>query len=319
MEVGSTETNTADSRALLELWENARLEYDAADHLLLAGGRDLDLAVTLHLLRGWHALATIHARQSGRPEPVFETFEIDRESELLAPMPAKKRASWEDSFAAIREAALAEPLKVERPETDRKSLKLQLRFLGRCIAARRGDVMASSWSWRRLFRMRLPLTAAAAVVLILVAVGLVNRLDEDDDQTLYPGFAEIAEPVTVTVDSDQLRELKPRGYPWDGSGNVVFRDRLIVTLGGPKHPEVISVGLDGNDRYSLRLMMEDVQVGTIEVGPSASHGLEVYSAVVPVEASLAGINSIVIEVLDGDGSHSIGHLIFEMPGDRQTR
>jgi hypothetical protein len=315
MMVGSTEIEAADPGALLELWENARLEYDAAAHLLLAHGRGFDRSVALHLLRGWHVLATIHARSSGLPDPDFESLEIDRRSELLAPIAVKKRASWDDSFRAIREAAFAEPWTDEPHEVEHKSLTFQLRLLGSCIAARRGDVMASGWSWKTLFRMRLLLTAAAAVVLILVAVSLAQRVAEDDDEALYPDFAEMAEPVTVTVNLNQLRSFKPRGYAWNGSGNVMFRNRLIVTLGETGHPEVISVGLDGNDRYSLALMKGEAQVGTLEVGPSASHGLEVYTVVVPKEASVEGFNSIVIEVLDGDGSHSIGHLLFEEPGD----
>lgn len=301
---------------LLELWEHARLEYDAAGHLLLAADRDLDRSVALHLLRGWHALATIQARLSGLPDPEFESFEVDRESELLAPIAAKKRSSWEDSFKTIRRAAHAVPWSDQPHEVDHKTLKLQLRFLGRCIASRRAEVMVpSGWSWKKLFRMRLLLTAVSTVVLILVAVGLAKRLDQYGDEPLYPDFAQIREPETVRVDVNQLREFKPRGYPWDGSGNVIFRDRLIVTLGDTRHPEVISVGLDGNDRYSLGLMEGDVQVGYFEIGPSASHGLEAYTVPVPVGVSVGGFSSIVIEVLDGDGAHSIGHLLLSEPGE----
>ena len=149
MKVGSTEIEATDPGALLELWETARLEYDAAGHLLLADGRGLDRSVALHLLRGWHALATIHARRSGLPDPDFESLEIDRESELLAPIAVKTLASWDDSFRAIREAALAEPWIDEPHEVEQKSLKFQLRLLGICIAGRRGEVMGSGWSWKR--------------------------------------------------------------------------------------------------------------------------------------------------------------------------
>jgi hypothetical protein len=318
VKVRSTETEATDPGPLIELWENARLEYDAAGHLLLADGRGLDRSVALHLLRGWHALATIDARQSGLPDPEFESFEVDRESELLAPIAAKKRSSWEDSFKTIREAAFAVPWSDEPHEVDHKTLKLQLRLLGRCIASRRGDVMGSGWSCKRLMRMRLLLTAAGAVVLILVSIGLARRLEEYDDEPLYPDFAQIAEPITVTADVNQLSDFKPRGYPWDGSGNVTFRDRLIVTLGDTRHPETLSVALDGNDRYSLSLVEDDVQVGVLEVGPSASHGLEVYTVTVPEEASVGGFNSIVIEVLDGDGAYSIGHMLLNESDEDPT-
>jgi len=319
IEVGSTEAKAVDPGELLELWENARLEHDAAGHLLLADGRRFDRPVALHLLRGWHALAIIQARRSGFADPGFESFEIDRESELLAPVAAKKRWLWEDSFTAIREAALAEAWRDEPHEVDRNSLTLQFRLLGLCIAGHHGEVMGSGRSWKRLFRARLLLTAAAAVVLILVAVGLANRLDEDDAEALYLDFEEVAEPVTVTVNIDQLREFKPRGYPWDADGNVVFEDRLIVTLGDTKYPEVISVALDGNDRYSMALMRGEQQIEVLSVGPSASHGLEVYTVTVPGEASVEGFDSIVIQVIEGDGCHSIGHLMFEEPRIWPTR
>jgi hypothetical protein len=319
IKVGSDQTKAADSVALLKLWENARLEYDAANHLLLEDGRGLDRSMALHLLRGWHALATIQVRQSGLPDPDFESFEVDRESEILAPISAKKRGSWEESFTIIRGAALAEPSSDEPPGGELKTLKLQLRLLGRCIAARRQDVVASSWSWKELFRTRLLLTAAAAVILVLVAVGLASRLDRDSDEALYEDFEKITEPEIVRVDVNRLSDFKPRGYPWDGSGNVKFRNRMIVTLGERKRPEVMSIALDGNDRYSLALMEGDVRVGFLELGPSASHGLEVYTVTVPREAAARGFNSIVIEVLDGDGSHSIGHLMLERPGDNSTQ
>ena len=304
-----------DPGALLKLWENARLEWDAASHLLLADGRGSDRSVALHLLRGWHALAIIDARRCQLPDPQVESFEVGRESELMASIAAKERASWEDSFEKIRAAALAEPWSDEPPEIDQKTLKLQLRLLGRCIADRRGDVMApSGWRWRKLFTMRHLLTVAVAVVLILVAVGLAGHLDRYGDEPLSRDSTEIPEPNTVKVDLDRLSDFKPRGYAWDGSGNVTFGHRLIVRLIDTWHPDTISVSLDGNDRYLLRLMGENEEVGTQEIGPSASHGLEVYTVTVPEEVSMRGVDSIVVEVLDGDGLHSIGHLLLAKPG-----
>lgn len=308
--------DVTDSGALLELWENARLEYDAARHLLLADGRGFDRAVALHLLRGWHALATMHARRSGLPDPEFESFEIADDSEILAPIARRRRAPWGDSFTTVREAALAKTGSDDPPQVERQSLELQLRLLGRCIANRRADAMATAgWSLAKLFRMRQLLTAIAALVLILVAVGLARRLEEVGDEALYPDVAEVSEPETARVDLGQLSDFKPRGYPWDGPGNVVFRDRLLVTLDEIKHPGVLSLGLDGNDRYSLALIRGNMQVEILEVGPSASHGLEAYRVEVPQEAADRGFDSILIEVVDGDGAYSIGHLLLENPGD----
>lgn len=319
MKVACAETNDADPGALLRLWKNARLEYDAASHLLLADGRGLGPSIALHLMRGWHALATIHARRSRLPDPKFESFEIHRDSELLAPVATKKLSFWEDSFTTIRQAALAEPWSEEPHEVDQRSLRFQLRLLGRCIADRRGDlIVRSGWSWKRLFRLRQLLTVAAAVVLILIAVGLARYLDRREDEALSPGPDKLLQPETVKVDLDRLRDFKPRGYSWDGSGNVTFGNRLIVRLIDTWNTDVISVSLDGNDRYVLRLIGNDEEVGRLEVGPSASHGLEVYTVSVPKEASLRGFDSIVVEVLEGDGSHSIGHLLLNQLDEHAT-
>jgi hypothetical protein len=113
----------------------------------------------------------------------------------------------------------------------------------------------------------------------------------------------------------QLRNFKPTGSKWDETENVLFGNRLIIPLDGTRHPDIISVSLDGNDRYSLRLMAGDEQVGHLDVGPSPTEGLEVYMVTVPEEAFARGFDSIEIEVLDGDGSHSLGHLLLNEPNE----
>jgi hypothetical protein len=311
------DVGAAKRESLLNLWEYARREHDAAGHLLLADSRGLGHSVALHLLRGWHALAVIRARQSDSPDPELESFTVERESEILAPIARRKLSSWEESFNAISEAALAPPWLPDAPGVDRKQLRLQLGFLGRCAAAYRTEVMASSpRSWTRLFEMRQVLTAAAAAVLIVAAVDLGRRLEDEAEQAVFPESVEDSIPDTVKADLSQLNDFRPRGYAWDGSENILFGERLIVSLSDTRHPDVISVSVDGNDRYSLRLMKDDEQIGALDVGPSPTGGLEVYTVTVPEEAFKRGFDFIVIEVLEGDGFHSIGHLLLNEPKDR---
>jgi len=317
--VASADVRADDRESLLNLWENARLEHDAAGHLLLADGRGLRRSVALHVLRGWHALATIRARQSGLPDPALESFTIDRELQLLAPMATRRLSSWDESFNAIRGVALAQPWHTEAHEADKQLLSVQVRLLGDSVAAQRHEVTASAArSWTKLFGTRQVLTAAAVLVIIFAAVDLGRRLARDAEETV--DHDSIEQPVHEAVETDvsRLRDFKPRGSRWDGTGNVLFGDRLIIPLNGTKHPDIISVSLDGNDRYSLGLMAGDEHVGLLDVGPSPADGLEVYMVIVPEEAFVRGFDSIVIEVLDGDGFHSLGHLLLNEPNEEET-
>jgi hypothetical protein len=314
--VASAEVRADDRESLLNLWENARLEHDAAGHLLLADGRGLRRSVALHVLRGWHALATIRARQSGLPDPEFESFTIDRESQLLAPIATRRLSSWDESFDTIREVALARSWRAEAHEADKQLLSFQVRLLGDSVAAQRHEVTAfAARSWTRLFGTRPVLTAAAVLVIILAAIGLERRLARDAEPAVDHDSIEQPVHETVVADVSQLRNFKPTGSKWDETENVLFGNRLIIPLDGTRHPDIISVSLDGNDRYSLRLMAGDEQVGHLDVGPSPTEGLEVYMVTVPEEAFARGFDSIEIEVLDGDGSHSLGHLLLNEPNE----
>ena len=317
--VESVETKIEDRESLFNLWENARLEHDAAGHLLLADGHVLSRSVALHLLRGWHALATLLARQSGLPDPEFEELTIERESGLLAPIATRRLASWDESFNAIREGALAPPWRAPSLKADSNFLREQLRLLGRCIEARRLEVtMPAGKGWERFFGIRKVMIAAAVLVLILAAIELGRHVRFDGGEQIHPDLAELGIPDTVKIDLSQVGDFRPRGYAWDGSENVLFVDRLIIRLGNIKHPDIISVSLDGNDRYSLRLMASDEEVAVLETGPSPIEGLEVYTLAVPEEAAERGFDWILIDAIEGDEFRSLGHLLLNEPTHRET-
>jgi hypothetical protein len=302
-----------DRRSLLDLLERAALERDAASQLLLSGGTGQGPSVALHVFRGWHAVATAQSRLTGNSDPDLETFELTRESEILTPLAPKRLGAWVDSFDRIREAALAVPWYGEAGELDPKDLRRQIQLLGTCISAQRRRVVASTdrrWNYR--FRWHHLVTAAAAVILAFIGIDLGNRLVRSIRAAAEAGqFATV--PANIEINLDEVRDFKPRGSTWDAAGNIVFHRRLSVSLGDIRKPDTISVSLDGNDAYILRLFNNGDTVGLVAVGPSAVDGLEVYTVAAPEHSQALGIDMIVVEVDDGDGSHSMGHLLLNEP------
>lgn len=302
----------ADQDDLLDLWEWARREYDAANALLLTGECGQERSVALHLFRGWHALASMFARRSGLPEPVLESFTIERESKLLAPLSSRRLSDWESSFESVRSAALQVPWLTELPEPDERHLSHQAQMLGHCLKAHRPRVVKIPWrsrsrrvGWRKL------LTAMAVLVLVVAAFDLGKRLWVSVQRTADAEDTEPRIPQDVHLNLDKLSNPKPSGYAWDGPDTVRFKNQAIVSLEVISHPKTINVSLDGNDSYRLSLMAGDENVGFLEVEPSLVGGLEVYNLTIPEEATSHGFDSIVIEAEAGDGAFALGHLLLD--------
>jgi hypothetical protein len=302
----------ADQDDLLALWERSRLEYDAANALLLTGDRGQGRSVSLHLFRGWYALATMFARRSGLPEPLLESFAIERESRLLAPLWSRSLSDWESSFASIRDAALEVSWLTGKPEADDHHLHRQARMLGRCLKAHRPQGARIRWregprrvGWRNVS------IAIAVLVLVVAAFDLGIRLWVSLQPPTAAGETEPTVPEDVFLSLDQLNDPKPSGHAWDGPGTVNFTNRVVVSLGGLVHSETLSVSLDGNDFYRISWMAGDEKAGLVTIEPARVEGLEVYFVATPEEAVFLGFDSIVIEIDRGDGFYSIGHLLLD--------
>jgi hypothetical protein len=303
--------NDRDRASLLGLLERAAQERDAASQLLLSGGAEQASAAALHVFRGWHAVATVEARLSGESLSDLASFTLDSGSKILAPVSARSLTAWTESFAKIRHAALVEPWYSEADQIDLEDLSLQGRLLGTCMAALRRRVISSTGGGRGLrFRWRDLLVAIAVAVIAIVVVdlggrtvrGLRLRAERERDLQQLPAHTQ--------AELQELRDFKPRGSSWDGSGNIIIRNSLTVSLGEIRYPDTISVSLDGNDQFILRLLNGEKIVAMLSLGPSEVAGLEVYTVVVPVNARAQGFDRIIIEVDVGDGSHSVGHLLL---------
>lgn len=301
-----------DQDDLLELWDRSRLEYDAANALLLTGDDGQRRSAALHLFRGWHALASMAACRSGLPEPVLESFKIERGSKLLAPISSRRLSDWESSFESIRSAALEVSWLTALREPEERHLRLQARLLGHSLEAQRPRVARVPWrsrSWRVGWRK--VLTAMAVMVLVVAAFDLGKRLRVSLQPPEATGDTAPTIPHDVYLSLEQLSEPKPGGLAWDDPGTVNFMNRVVISLGGVVHSETLSVSLDGNDAYHFSLMSGDETVGFVEVEPSWGGGLEVYTVTVPEEAISLGFDSIVIEAVAGDGAYAIGHLLLD--------
>ena len=302
----------ADKNDLLDLWEWARREYDAANALLLTGDHGQGRAAALHLLRGWQSLASTFARKSGLPGPELESFTLERESVLLAPISPRELSNWTSSFESIRETALRVPWHSGTLEPDERHLRLQARLLGHCIKAHRPGVARDKWksrSWRIGWRKLL--TVMAVLVLVVAAFDLGKRLWVTFQGPPEAEDTEPSIPWDVHLKLEEVSDAKPSGYAWEGPGTVRFLSRVHVSLGDIAHPETLTVSLDGNDSYRFSLMAGDENVGFIEVEPSFVGGLEVYNLTIPEEATSNGFDSIVVEAQAGDGAFALGHLLLD--------
>jgi hypothetical protein len=301
-----------DPETLLKLWERAQREWNVAKLLFLADSQGQRQSTAFHLFRGWHALVSLCAHEAGLPEPELESFVLERESKLLTPIPARLLLHWNASFKAVRQTALVRPWYAAAHEPDAKHLRLQARLLERCLAVQRRRVMKSHAMGRgRRIGLRQVLTVIAVLVLVIAVVDLGRRLVGTLGKTVDTQESQQDVPETRNVNVMDLSDPKPRGYGWDGPGNVTFGRQLVVSLVDIQHPDALRLSLDGNDRYSIGLMEDSDQVGILRVGPSQVVGLELYILTVPEEATERGIDSIVIEGVEGDGNYSLGHLLLD--------
>jgi len=317
--VGRINVLGADQEKLLELWEWARRECDAANALLLTGDRGQGRSVALHLFRGWHALASMFARKFGLPESELESFTLERESKVLASISSRRLSEWASSFKSIRDIALRIPWHAGVPESDERHLRRQARLLGHCLRAQRPRVARVPFKSRsRRVGWRKVLTAMAVMVLFVAAFDLGKRLWVSLQRSADSEETSPTIPQDAYLRLEQLSDAKPRGHAWDGPGTVRFMNRLVVSLGGIAHPETLNVSLDGNDGYLISLMAGDEKVGFVDIEPSLIGGLEIYTVTIPEEAFFQGFDSIVIEANSGDGAYALGHLLLGPIDDEQS-
>ena len=309
----------ADHEELLGLWQWAQREYDAAIALLLTGDRGQGRSVAFHLFCGWHALASMFAREFGLPESDLESFALERESKLLASISSRRLSDWTSSFESVRDTALRVPWHSGTPEPDERHLRRQARLLGHCLKAHRPRVARLPWRsrpWR--IGWRDILTAMAVLVLVVAAFDLGKRLWVSLQRRAEAEDTASSIPRDVHLMLEEVSEPKPSGYAWDGQGTVRFMNRLEVSLEGLQQPGILSISADGNDAYLVIFMAGNEKVGDAKIEPSWVGGLDIYTVTVPENAISRGFDSIVIEAAGGDGVYAVGHLLLGPIDDQEA-
>jgi arabinofuranosyltransferase len=115
----------------------------------------------------------------------------------------------------------------------------------------------------------------------------------------------------IVVNLSEISQPRPRGYGWDGPGNIVINaSALEVKLDSLSHAENIEISHDNNDIYRIVFLQGDRERGNYTI-PSAIfsiEGLDVTSFDIPIEASEKGFDRIRIYPESGDGMYSVGHI-----------
>jgi hypothetical protein len=130
--------------------------------------------------------------------------------------------------------------------------------------------------------------------------------DPDPDAPLAVPLADVAHP-------------RPENGFWAEPGNLLLGEAGVrVQLPSVVRPTRIGLSLDGNDRYAVSYLRGLAVVAREEVGPRESgSGLAVWQIEVPrIVADGAGIDQIEVRPVSGDGSYSLGHLVFLSPAGR---
>ncbi len=110
-----------------------------------------------------------------------------------------------------------------------------------------------------------------------------------------------------------LAKIKSENETWDGPGNVVFERRgVAIELPELTKKGAASISVDGNDSYSIEFLHAGSQVGEVAIEKRVNGGgLAVHRIAVPEAAQEGGFDEVRLRVIDGDGSYSLGHLVFE--------
>ncbi|NTS75816.1 hypothetical protein HR060_02960 [Catenovulum sp. SM1970] len=113
----------------------------------------------------------------------------------------------------------------------------------------------------------------------------------------------------------QLAVIKNNGARWNELGNVILEERKPLSIALPSAPtqvRQIDLSLDNNDVYGVSLWQNDEKLWERKIHPDRKkrHGLKRHYLGLPKNIPLERVNTIKIEVLEGDGAQSLGHLVL---------
>lgn len=110
-----------------------------------------------------------------------------------------------------------------------------------------------------------------------------------------------------------LASAKAENTVWDAPSNVVFSGRpLVVALPGISRARAVSLSVDNNDDYDVEFFAGGERRGAIKVEKrNNGGGLAVHRVQIGDDVHQKGFDEVRIRGKGGDGSYSLGHLIFE--------
>ncbi len=111
----------------------------------------------------------------------------------------------------------------------------------------------------------------------------------------------------------QVGSRKRSGTPWEAPGNYLLTPSGIrIQLSKIRYDRKIELSSDNNDYYTILLLRNDEIIAKKIVSPpSGDHwGLFVHKIEFSKEESSTGYDALVVLPFQGDGSYSIGHILF---------
>ena len=217
---------------------------------------------------------------------------------LLARLPAKRWVNWQiGHFERVIPGGYTDTMKVGYPAATDPGLR---QFDTHLFNITRGSL----FSFDRL------------VDIWKMNTGQYNQLI-DVDRYQFPN-------MVFTVLSRLAKPL-PAGTLWNAPGTRVFEDQgLDIDLQGTRPTKQMEISLDGNDNYLVIFMDHKKTLASLVIPASLSgdSGLAVYTPGVP-DAALQGScdhirilpirtnGAISLNLIRGDGTYSIGHLLFK--------
>ncbi len=120
-------------------------------------------------------------------------------------------------------------------------------------------------------------------------------------------------PALVVRALADLAQAPPRGSAWDRPGNTQLRGKaLLVQLAAPSHARRIEISADNKDRYRICYVDQDREVGATVLPRvvRGRKGMEHHQLAVPLHASRAGFDRLVVEPLSGDDLDAVGHVLL---------
>ena len=277
----------------------------------------------LHILRAWHALKCLEAQEKGDALPTIGSCTLVPEELPVAAKIARDPAGWEESLAAVRGLSSADLIPQEDPV--RAESKRDRRRLERQITLQIGLAEAAYYEVHRrlgprglggLLQDRGKLFSWVLVVALLAA-GLTIYFIKFSGRT--PAATQGVAPAVgappahqaknETVKLAQVAKPKEVGMPWDAPGNVLFKEWIKVKLPELATARQVVISVDNNDSYAVGFFNKGTALGSATVKKlKMGAGLRIAKVEVPEEAIKAGYDTIKVEVVEGDGAYSLGHL-----------